>query len=291
MFDIGIEPIRMSAGSWNADACADLVVLANERKVQFITGTCTQHRVDESPDSGADSTFNKSIDAKPTGDTNQSQSADGGTSPPAVMPERATEEPTVKSPVIQLKPEPLAIPVQDAPDATLAPVKTVAVGAVAWPSVVLEVGHRAELKVVDALGQSSAFAAMGGPPGFIVRSDGSAIFTPKITHVGRWRVSVRLWENGTWGRRGGFELVIRTAENTSRTPTVAATTSVEKSTEPKVLEPNLAMGCDLGFGFAVGGTDVRDNWAFIDQSFQGSGSPMVSFSCRKVPTAWSGSLE
>ena len=56
MFDIGIEPIRMSAGSWNADACADLVVLANERKVQFITGTCTQHRVDESPDSGADST-------------------------------------------------------------------------------------------------------------------------------------------------------------------------------------------------------------------------------------------
>ena len=96
------------------------------------------------------------------------------------MPERATEEPTVKSPVIQLKSEPLAIPVQDAPDATLAPVKTVAVGAVAWPSVVLEVGRRAELKVVDALVNPAPLRPWVDPPGFSFEVTAALFLHPKL---------------------------------------------------------------------------------------------------------------
>lgn len=277
--DVGIEPIRLIGGSWNGDSCSDIVVLANERKVLFITGNCMQRAANDEQGATMSPPLVSLGDTPPkqTAEAPQIEEKEG----PKEVEKSTSSEPV--SPVIQLVPTPLAIPVQEAPPSVNITEKTIAVGAAAWPSVVIEVGRKAELKVVDALGQSSAFAAMGGPPGFIVRSNGSAVFTPKVTHVGRWRVSVRLWENGTWGRRGGFELVVRTADNAVRAqPTVATSTATEE--KQAQTGPDLAMGCDLGVGLAVGGTNVSENWAFIDQSVQGSASPMVSFSCRKGQT-------
>jgi hypothetical protein len=137
------------------------------------------------------------------------------------------------------------------------------------------------------MGEATAFAGMGGPPGFIVRSDGSIQFTAKVTHVGRWRVAVRLWSNGQWGRRGGFELVV---EPLASAPVVAsqATPAVPTPTPEAInarraqerADANALVGCELGFGIAAGATDVRDNWVFINQDYHASASPMVSFSCR-----------
>jgi len=112
----------------------------------------------------------------------------------------------------------------------------------------------------------------------VVRSDGTLRFTPKVTHVGVWRVAVRLWTDGQWDRRGGFELVVKASTGVVKVAPKPAPALLTMS--PSVTVTDSLQGCDLGLGMAAGVTDVSANWAFLNQSVQASASPIVSFSCQ-----------
>ena len=335
---VGVEGVGMSLGDWSGDTCSDLVIIANERKVLLVQGTCTasvstpSQPVTAPPDTVAAPEPTPAPEGVPsspadsTGDTVSTSpevvAEQGGESSPEVVPvEGVTQAPeapatseSVSPEVLSSTPEmPLAVPAGETPP--LVSSGNILIGET-WPVVTIPAGASAKLQVRDVQGKASAFAAMGGPPGFVVQSTGGVDFTPEVTHIGRWRVAVRMWSGSQWDRRGGFELVIVSAEEFAaqtagtasvtapavvtegsatttppagtpasggETPAALATTPAVPGVTTEAVPsgpPRNLSGCDIGLGLAVGATDVRDNWVFLNQEVQESVSPAFSFSCQ-----------
>jgi hypothetical protein len=173
-----------------------------------------------------------------------------------------------------------------------------------WPVVQVYPGERLDLKLVDALGAATAWAASGGPEGLVVTSSGAVLYQGRGDDIGRWRVAVRLWVNGSWARKGGFELVVRPGVAPGDAPAagvdrrIGATASdltLALDEEVGKLERPLAIrGCALGFGGVLGGSQVRSSWVLLGESFVPSASPALSVSCdggKERGVWWSAGLD
>lgn len=156
-----------------------------------------------------------------------------------------------------------------------------------WPTVYVHMDQRLDRQLVDALGAATAWAASGGPQGLVVTSSGAVLYQGQPLDIGRWRVAVRLWVNGSWARKGGFELVVRpgpagggSAGSGRRVGATASDLTVALDEDVGKLRRPLAIrGCNLGFGGVLGGSQVRSSWRLLGESFFASASPALSFSC------------
>jgi len=162
------------------------------------------------------------------------------------------------------------------------PRQPLSVGGEAREQVEVGVGERVDLQLVDAEGQASAFAASGGPSALVVTSSGTVLYRARPADVGRWKVSVRLWEDGSWARRSGFDLVVVGADSGGGPNRVSRTTGdLAEALGEDVggLERRLPVrGCLFGIGGALGGSQGR-SWVTLGDGFLLSGGPALAFTC------------
>ncbi|MFK7930111.1 MAG: hypothetical protein AB8H79_18110 [Myxococcota bacterium] len=179
---------------------------------------------------------------------------------------------------------PLAKPATAPVVAGTGSVQDVVVGDDPWPIITVKVGERVDLRLVDRMGSASAWAASGGPTGMVVTSSGTAMYRSRAQDEGRWRVALRMWENGSWSRRSGFELRVEPAEGGSTVGTriglgVSDISRALNEDVGKVNRPLALRGCSLGVGGVVGGTKVAASWVLLGEGFLVSASPAVALTC------------
>ncbi|MFT7518157.1 MAG: hypothetical protein ACI9MC_000284 [Kiritimatiellia bacterium] len=177
-----------------------------------------------------------------------------------------------------------------------------------WPSVEVRVGERVDLQLRDELGQASAWAASGGPDGLVVTSTGTALYRAQEGHIGRWRVSVRMWSNGAWLRRGGFEIIVRAGDPASTANTASAPRAVRAAVYRgatdltietaedvgKLRRPLTIRGCNMGVGGVLGFSKVNSSWVMLGEEYILSGSPALALSCEGTLSGdfwWSAGLD
>ena len=161
-----------------------------------------------------------------------------------------------------------------------------------WQRISVYVGQKLELILRDPQKAANSFAGRGGPRGLVVRPDGKVTYTARADHIGRWRVSVRMWGGPSFVRRGGFELAVRPtpaggvsgAEPESSKPPVTApdpTTFKERPRPPASRSQGFfsVRSCMVGVGVTAGATDTSRSWSYIGTNVKVSASPALSFSC------------
>lgn len=190
---------------------------------------------------------------------------------------------------------PLAVTPPTGPGPVQSSARQLAVGAGEWPLVNVKAGDRLDMRLRDVEGTASAWAASGGPAGLVVTSSGSVMYRSRDQDVGRWRVSLRMWENGSWARRTGFELVVLPGEGQVAVGNRVGlgVSDISKALDEEVgkLERPLALrGCSVGIGGVIGGTKVEASWVLLGESFLVSGSPALAMTCdggaSKDPGFW-----
>lgn len=160
--------------------------------------------------------------------------------------------------------------------------RELALGTGAVERVRVVAGERLELELVDRAGGATAFAASGGPSGLVVTSSGVLMYRSKAEDVGVWRIQVRLWEGGSWGRRAIFELeVVRDPTTGPIVPSSADSgdLAVVLGEEVGKLHRELPVrSCLVGLGATIGASRGR-SWVTLGEGFIPSGSPAVSVGC------------